>query len=99
MWRGYNYTHTHRTQLLGPQGHFTSDRSHCKEAAACTTCQCIPTHIIVSQYKSFMLHMLRGRYLGIEENKLKCQSTCIINMCAEMYFLIKRNMWHDFEHQ
>lgn len=60
MWRGYNYTyvHTHITQLQDPQGHLSSDRSHSKEAAARTTCQSPPTHVIASQYKSFTLHML-----------------------------------------
>lgn len=73
MWIGYNCTHTHITQLQGPQGHLSSDRSHRKEAAARTMCQSPPTHAIVSQYKSFTLHMLTERHLGLEDRTTKCQ--------------------------
>lgn len=78
------HTRTHTTQLQGPQGHFSSDRSHCKEAAARTSCQSPPTHIIVSQHKSFTLHMLTGRHLGLEEKKTKCKLHNY-NLCKNMF--------------
>lgn len=66
------YTHTHIAQLQGPQGHLSSDGSHCKEAAAHTS-QSPSTHIIVSQYKSFTLHTLTERHLGLEDRQIKRQ--------------------------
>lgn len=85
MWRGYNYMRTDTytyTQLQGPQGHLRSDRSHCKEAAVRTMCQSPPTHIIVSQNKSFTLHMLTARHFGLKERRTKCLLVGIDPLCA-----------------
>lgn len=61
------HTHAHKTQPQGPQGCLSSDRSHCKEAAARTTCLSPPTHRIVPQYESFTPHTLTERRSGLED--------------------------------
>lgn len=72
MWRGYSCMHAHIMQLRGPQGHLSSDRSHCKEAAARTTCQGPPTHIVPLEYKSITVHRLTARHLGLKKSTITC---------------------------